>query len=139
MDVNGDDLFGRFGGDLFDFDAPLAACHDRHLARTAIEDGAQVDFRTDVGGLVHQDFLHGQPFNVHAEDLCGHFLGLIRRAGQFDSAGFAATADQHLALDDDRLANLFSDGTCFGRCGSDFPVGDGHSIFGEDAFRLVFV
>ena len=139
VNVNGDDLFWRLGGDLFDFDAPLAAGHDRHPARAAVEDGAQIDFGADVSGLVHQDFLHGQPFDVHAEDLCGHFLGLIRRAGQLDAAGLAAPPDQHLTLDDDRLADLFSDGARFGRRGCDFPVGDGHAISGEDSLRLVFV
>ena len=137
--MNRDDLFRRLRGDLFDLHAALAACHDRNLAGVAVQNSPQVDFGANVGGFVHQHLLHRQPLDVHAENLAGHLLGLIRCLRQLDAAGLAPSAHQHLALDDDRLADLFSDHLRLGRRGRDIAFGDGHAILGENPFRLVFV
>ena len=62
-------------------------------------------------------------------------LGLVR--GELHAAGLAAAADQHLRLDDDRVADLVrrGDGVLDGRDG--LAVGHPQPVAGEQLLALV--
>jgi hypothetical protein len=95
------DLFDGIGvglGDLFDFDATFGGGGDNDLLAGAIHDDAEVDF-VDIGdGFSHEDFLNGQPFDVHAKDLASHQFGFGGGLRQLDAARFTAATDEYSAL-----------------------------------------
>ena len=66
---------------------------------------------------------------------CSRGLGLV--GGELHAAGLAAAADQHLGLDDDRIADLVrrGDGVLDGRHG--LAVGDPQAVAGEQLLALV--
>ena len=68
----------------------------------------------------------GEAADVHAEDRLGVLLGLGRVVGELDAAGLAAAADQHLGLDDARVADLVGGGDgLLDRAGAALPSGTG--------------
>ena len=71
--------------------------------RRPVEDGGEVELLDDVGGRGDQHPPDGDALDVHAQDRPGHGLGFGGVPGQLDATGLAATADQHLGLDDDLL------------------------------------
>ena len=83
-----------------DLDAALGGPHEQDPPRGAIQDGGHVELLDDVGGRRDQHLADGHALDVHAEDGAGDPFGLIGRAGELDAARLAATADQHLRLDD---------------------------------------
>ncbi len=100
------DLLGRVRGDLFDVDATLAAGHDRHAARGAIDDDAEVELALNANGWSDEHLVDYMPTNIEPKDLLTGFTGFGSRFGDLDAARFAASAAMHLSLDDDRAAEL---------------------------------
>ncbi len=136
---HGDNLLRGLGGHLFDLHTALAAGHDHHPAGGSVQHRAQVDLLADVGCLVHQHLLDGQPLDVHAQNGLGNALGLFRGLGHLDATGLASSADQHLAFDHDRTAQILGDLAHIG-CGvSHIALGDGNPVGSEDALRLIFL
>ena len=68
----------------------------------------------------------------------GVLLGLGAVLGELDAAGLAAAADQHLRLDDARVADLLGgrDGLVDGRRGR--AVRDRDPVAGEELLSLIF-
>ena len=60
------------------------------LARGGVVQHGGIEFAHDLGLLLDQQALDGVVADRHAEDLGGHPLGFLRRAGELDAAGLAA-------------------------------------------------
>ena len=65
--------------------------------------------RRDVGRGGDEHLLHGEPLDLHAEDLARDLLRLRRRLRELDAARLAAAAGVHLRLHDHRAADLLRD------------------------------
>ena len=102
MDVDVDQQAADCGrlcrGDLLDVHAAFGGEEDERLARGHVVQHGGVEFALDLGLLLDQQALDHVIADAHAEDLPGHFLGFIRRAGELDAAGLAALAGRHLRL-----------------------------------------
>ena len=79
------------------------------------------------------------PADVHAEDLPGAGLGLVRRARELDAAGLPATADEHLCLDDDRTAELLGGDSRLGGARREDSVRDGNPVSPKELLALILV
>ena len=106
VDVVADQLLGRLLGDLFDVDAALDAEHHQRLLGRAVEQHRGVVLGGDVRGVLDPQRAHDVAVDVHAEDVAGVLARLGLVGGELHAAGLAASADQHLRLDDDRVADL---------------------------------
>ena len=107
IDVEPDEAVGARCGDLLDVDAALRREHEEGLLLAAVEREREVVLARDVGCLLDPQPAHDVSLDVHAEDRRRVCLGLVGRSGELDPTGFAATARQHLRLDDDVAAELF--------------------------------
>ena len=85
--------------DFLDLDAALDRAHRQEGAVGPVEQERQVVLLRDVDVLGDQDRVHGVALDVHAEDLLGLGLGLVRVVGELHAARLAAAADLHLGLD----------------------------------------
>ena len=93
-------------GDLFDVDTAFRREHEERLLLAAVERDREVVLALDVGGLLDPDTANDVPLNVHAEDVSGAGLGVVRALGELDSAGLSAATGEHLRLHDDLAAEL---------------------------------
>ena len=106
VDVMADQLLGRLLGDLFDVHAALDAEHHQRLLGRAVEQHRGVVLGGDVRGVLDPQRAHACALDVHPEDVAGVLARLGLVGGELHAAGLAAPADQHLRLDDDRVADL---------------------------------
>ncbi len=106
VDVMADQLLGRLLGDLFDVDAALGAEHHERLLGRAVEQHRGVVLGGDVRGVLDPQRADDVSLDVHAEDVAGVLARLGFVGCELHAAGLAAAADQHLRLDDDRVADL---------------------------------
>ena len=79
------------------------------------------------------------PVDVEAEDVVGERFCFVRVAGELDAAGLAASAGQHLGLDDDLAGEHLGSRACLGRRARHAPVGDGYPKAREELLALVLV
>jgi hypothetical protein len=96
--------------------------------------------------LLHQDPLHFfslRPRLVghqgHADDLLRILSCLIRSLGQLDAAAFSPASRVNLGLDDDGRSEFLGDCLCFGWDIRNLPLGNGHSVLGQDGLGLILV
>ncbi len=125
-------------GDLFDLHAALDRAHRQVGAVGAVEQEGDVVLLGDVTGLGDEQLLDDVALDVEAEDVLRVREGVVGGGCVLHAARLAASADLHLCLHHDRLADLLGDG--LGVLGG---VGDaagrgGHVVLGEQFLRLVF-
>jgi hypothetical protein len=106
VDVAADQLLRRLLGDLFDVDAALGAEHHERLLRRAVEQDRGVVLGGDVRSVLDPERANDMSLDVHAEDVAGVLARLALVRSELDATCLAATADQNLRLDDDRIADL---------------------------------
>ena len=85
--------------------------------------------------------VHGVALDVHAQDLAGLGVRLIRAVGQLDAAGLPAAARLHLGLHHDQRMALGGEprrdlARLFGRAG-DLAGLHGDAVLGEQFLRLI--
>ena len=85
-------------GDLLDVHAAFGGEEDKRLACGRVMQHGGVELALNLGLFLDQQALDRVIADAHAENLPGHFLGFIRRAGELDAAGLAALAGRHLRL-----------------------------------------
>src|SRR5262245_11162211 len=139
MDGDLDDLFGRSGGNLLDFNTAFTTCHQDDAATGAVKNCTEINFTFNVCGFVHKNFLDGKPLDVHAKNGRRSFFGFVGSFGKLDTACFAATTDEDLTLDDYGATETNGNVTRFGGCGRNLTFGNGDAILGKYTFGLVFM
>src|SRR4029453_1432725 len=93
----------------------------------------------DLRCLLDPDLRHDVAADVHSEDLPGSRLDLVAVGRELDAARLAATADQHLRLDDDGVAELLGGCPRLGRARRQTTVGDRDAVAPEEILPLVLV
>jgi hypothetical protein len=126
-------------GDLLDVDAALRREHEERLLLAAVERDREVVLAFDVGGLLDPDAVNDVPADVHAEDVAGAGLGVVRALGELDPAGLPAAAGEHLRLHDDLAAELLRGRARLLRSGREPPLGDGDSEARKELLPLILV
>src|SRR5262249_45586875 len=82
---------------------------------------------------------HPEALDIHPEDSVGRRASLLWGVAKLDAAGLAAATDIHLGLDDNRLAELASDGLSLLRRGGDLARLDRNAVSAQDLLRLIFM
>ncbi len=75
--------------------------------------------------------------DVEPENVPGVLAHLLDVVGEFDPAGFAASTDFYLSLDDDRVPDAFGDGHGFFNGVGDVTGRDGDAIAREVLLALI--
>ncbi len=137
------DRAGVLAGHFLDLDAALRGGHEHYPAAGPVDDGAEVVLLDDLGGGADEDLADGDALDVHPQDLRAHLGGLYGGAGELDTTGLAAPADQNLGLDDYPLGPAVEEDP---RCGLDlcrrpshFPRGHGQSLGQQERLRVSFL
>jgi hypothetical protein len=134
---------GLRGGvrDLFDLHAALDRADGQERAVGPVQQEGQVVLGGDVDRLGDEHRVHGVALDVHAQDLAGLVVGLVRAVGQLDAAGLPAAAGLHLGLDHDQRMAL---GGELGRGHARLLRRPGHlaglhgdAVLGEQFLRLI--
>ena len=79
------------------------------------------------------------PADVHAEDVTGASLGVVRALGELDPAGLPAAAGQHLRLHDDLAVELARGRARLLRSGREPSLGHGDSEARKELLSLILV
>jgi hypothetical protein len=124
---------------LLDIHPALHAGHREEGAMGAVEDERQVVLRNDVARRCHQHAVHGVTFDVHAKDRRRFTLRLLRRGGQLNAAGLAATPGLDLCFDDDAAAELRGSGMGLLARRDDATGQHRDAVGAEQIPRLIFV
>jgi hypothetical protein len=124
-------------GDLLDVHPALGGEHHQRRLRRAVEDDRRVVLQSDVRRRLDPQLVDREAADVHPEDRLRVLLGLGAVLGDLDAARLAAPADQHLRLDDARIADLVGrrDGVLDGR--GRLAGGDRDPVTGEQLLALV--
>ncbi len=130
---------GALCRDLLDLDAALGRQHQQGALGTRSNVIERVVLACDVGRALDPQAPHDVPADVEAEDVAREALGLVGAGRELDAAGLAATAGEHLRLDDDRAAELLCRGARLGRRVGDAALGDGDAVAGEQLLALVLI
>src|SRR5581483_8860742 len=126
-------------GDLFDLDTALRREHEERLLRATVEGDREVVLLRDVGGLLDPELLDDVAADVEADDVLRLLLGVGGVVGELHAARLAATAGQHLSLDDDGAAEfLGGSASLVGRDG-ETPVRHRDAEAAEELLALVLV
>ena len=127
--------------DLFDLHAALHRADRQERPVGPVEQERQVVLGRDVDRLGDQHRVHGVALDVHAEDLAGLLVGLVRAVRQLHPAGLAPSAGLHLRLHhDQRVAlggELGGDIARFVGGARDLARLHGHAVLGEQVLRLI--
>ena len=110
----------------------------RHLGRT-IEGDRDVVLLGNRHAALDQQAARDVPLNVEAEDRLGCSLGLVGVLDDLDATRLAATTNEHLALDDDRPAELLGRGPCLGNREGNPALSNRDARFREQLFALMLV
>ena len=102
VDVQADERVRVVLGDLLDLDPALRREHEERLLRAPVEGDREVVLLRDVGRALDPEAPHDMAANVEAEDRPRVLLGLVWRRRELDATCLAATAGEHLRLDDNR-------------------------------------
>src|SRR5262249_44898960 len=97
--------------DLLDLDPALGREHVQELLRASIERDRQVVLLRDLRRTFDPELLHHVAADVETEDVVRTLLRLRRIVGELDAARLAATAGQHLRLDNHWAAELLRGST----------------------------
>ena len=137
VDVRHPHRLGVLLGDLLDVHAAHPREHHHRLLGAAVEDDRGVVLLVDLGGLLDVELVDREAADVHAEDVLSVLLRLLAAVRELDPARLAAPADQHLRLDDARVAERLGglDGLLHGGGGP--PLGHGDAVLGEKLLSLV--
>src|ERR1039457_5864968 len=127
--------------DLFDLHAALDRADRQEGAVGPVQQERQVVLGRDVDRLGDQHRVHGVALDVHAENLAGLGVGLVRALGQLHAAGLAAPAGLHLRLHHDQGVPLGGElrgdlARFFGRVG-DLAGLYRDAVLGEQFLRLI--
>ena len=157
VDVEGQDLFGRVMGDVFDRHAAFGRTDEGDAAGGAVDQDGEVKLAGDVGAVFDIDAvdllarragLHGD--QGAAQHLAGKLGGLTDRAGEADAALFArlrllemalaAATGVNLRLDHPERAVKFAGGG-LGLFGAQHwaTIGNRDAIAAQKGLGLVFV
>ena len=128
---------GTLDRELLDLHAALVGRHREEGAVGAVEQVGDVVLLLDVGAGVDEHAVHGVALDVHAEDLLGVGLRVVRRLGDLDAAGLAAAADLDLRLDDGDAADLLGDRLGLVRRRRDLAEAHRHAVVLEQLLGLV--
>ena len=127
--------------DLFDLHAALYRADGQERPVGPVEQERQVVLGGDVDGLGDEHRVHGVALDVHAEDLAGLGVGLVRAVRQLHAAGLAPAAGLHLRLHHDKRVagrgELRGDVSRFGGRVRDLPRLHRDAVLGEQVFRLI--
>jgi len=138
-----DPRHGLGGGvrDLLDLHAALHRADGQERPVGPVEQERQVVLVRDVDRLGDQHRVHGVALDVHAEDLAGLGVGLVRAVRQLHAAGLPSSAGLHLRLHHHQrvaLAGEFGgDVPCFLGGARDLARLHGHAVLGEQVLRLI--
>src|SRR5262249_31796826 len=106
LDVEPDDGAWIALRHLLDLDAALPREHEEGLLPAAVERQREIVLALDLGGLLDPEPAHDVPADVEAQDVAGPCFCLVGVSGQLDATGLAASAGEHLCLDDDLASEL---------------------------------
>ena len=127
--------------DLFDLHAALHRADGQERPVGPVEQEREVVLGRDVDRLGDQHRVHGVTLDVHAEDLPGLGVGLVRSVRQLHAACLAPPAGLHLRLHHhQRVAlggELRGDIPCFLGGARDLARLHGHAVLGEQVLRLI--
>ena len=106
-----------------------------------VQQEGQVVLGGDVDRLGDEHRVHGVALDVHAQDLTGLVVGLVRAVGQLDAAGLTTAARLDLGLDHDQRMALGGElgrglARLFRRAG-DLSGLHGDAVLGEQLLRLI--
>ena len=140
VDVLLDQGAGVDFGDGFDVHAAHVGEHDQQLLGRAVEDDRGVVLGFDLGADLDPEFVDLERAfavradDVHADDVAGVLVGL----GDLDAAGLAATSDQNLGFDCNRVTERIRgcDSVFYG-CGV-AAFRNRKTVSGEEFFTLIF-
>ena len=103
------DRVGVLLGDDLDLDAALGAQHAEVRLVLAVQRERGVVLLGDVARALDPESVHDVTFYIQSEDVAGVQSQFVDVVGQLHAAGLAATADLHLGLDDDGIADALGD------------------------------
>jgi hypothetical protein len=127
--------------DLLDLHAALHRTDRQERPVGPVQQERQVVLGLDVHRLGDEHRVHGVALDVHAEDLGGLGVGLLRAFGQLHAAGLAASAGLHLRLYHHQRVALGGElggdvARLLGSAGY-LPGLHGDAVLGEQFLRLI--
>ena len=137
--MQADQRVGVLLGDLLDLDAALRREHEERLLLATVERDREVVLLRDVGRLLDPELADDVAVDVEPEDVARFLLRVGGVVGELDAARLAASAGQHLSLDDHGASERRRSGACFFRRHREPAVRDRDAHAAEELLALVLV
>ncbi len=133
------DRLGVRGGHLFDVHAPFRRDHEHRRLAGPVHEDPDVGFRSDLLGRRDQDLSHGEPLDLHAQDVGGVIAGLLGVLRELHASRLPPSPGVHLCLYDDGTPQIVSDPLRLVRTGGDLSLGNRDPNGPQELLRLILV
>jgi len=139
LDMEPRERVGILRSHVLDLHAALARQHQQRPARAAVERNGEVVLLLDLGGALDQEAAHDVAADVETEDRARVLLGFVRPGGELHPARPAASAGEHLRLDDDRPTELLGCATGLRGRRCEPPLRHRDAVAAQELLALVLV